>query len=54
MEDASKSGETIELFFSYSHKDEKMREKLEKHLSTLRRERVIAGWPDGCAPTLDP
>jgi len=46
MEDASKSGETIEVFFSYSHKDEKMRDKLEKHLSILRRENVIAGWHD--------
>src|SRR5271157_2598118 len=47
MEEASKkSGETIEVFFSYSHKDERMREKLEKHLSALRRENVIAGWHD--------
>lgn len=47
MEEASKkSGETIEVFFSYSHKDEKMREKLEKHLSALRRENVITGWHD--------
>jgi hypothetical protein len=41
-----KSGGTIEVFFSYSHKDERMREKLEKHLSALRRENVIAGWHD--------
>ena len=33
---ASDQVEAIEVFFSYSHKDEKMREKLEKHLSTLR------------------
>lgn len=47
MKEASKkSGETIEVFFSYSHKDERMREKLEKHLSALRRENVIAGWHD--------
>jgi len=37
---------TFEVFFSYSHKDEKMREKLEKHLSALRRENVIAAWHD--------
>jgi len=43
---SKKSGETIELFFSYSHKDERMRDKLEKHLSALRRENVIAGWHD--------
>jgi TIR domain len=41
-----KSGETIEVFFSYSHKGERMRDKLEKHLSALRRENVIAGWHD--------
>ena len=27
----------IELFYSYSHSDEDMREHLEKHLSILRR-----------------
>jgi hypothetical protein len=44
---ASKTpNETIEVFFSYSHKDERMRDKLEKHLSALRRENVIAGWHD--------
>lgn len=36
----------LEVFFSYSHKDEKMRERLEAHLSTLKRENVIAGWHD--------
>jgi hypothetical protein len=40
------SGEKIEVFFSYSHKDEKLRERLETHLSALRRENVIAGWHD--------
>jgi hypothetical protein len=47
VEEASKkSNQTIEVFFSYSHKDERMREKLETHLSALRRENVIAGWHD--------
>lgn len=47
MEKSSKkSGETIEVFFSYSHKDERMRDKLEKHLSVLRRENIISGWHD--------
>jgi TIR domain len=36
----------IEVFFSYSHKDEKLREELEKHLSLLRRDGVIASWHD--------
>jgi len=43
---STKSGQTIEVFFSYSHKNERMREKLETHLSALRRENVIAGWHD--------
>jgi hypothetical protein len=47
VEEASKkSGQIVEVFFSYSHKDERMREKLETHLSALRRENVIAGWHD--------
>jgi hypothetical protein len=47
MKEASKeSTSTIEVFFSYSHTDNKMREKLEKHLSALRRENVITGWHD--------
>jgi len=37
---------SIELFFSYSHEDEQLREELLKHLSLLKRERVIAGWND--------
>jgi predicted RecA/RadA family phage recombinase len=36
----------IEVFFSYSHKDEELRDELEKHLSILRRQGVITGWHD--------
>jgi hypothetical protein len=36
----------IKVFFSYSHKDERMRQKLERHLSALRREKVISDWHD--------
>jgi hypothetical protein len=36
----------VRLFYSYSHKDEKLREKLEEHLSQLQRQGVIAGWHD--------
>ena len=35
-----------QLFYSYSHKDEKLRKQLEAHLSTLSRERLISGWHD--------
>ena len=41
-----KPSKPLEVFFSYSHKDEKMRERLEAHLSTLKRENIIAGWHD--------
>lgn len=34
------------LFFSYSHKDEELRNELETHLSILKRQGVIATWHD--------
>jgi hypothetical protein len=36
----------VELFFSYSHKDEKLRDQLEEHLANLKRQGVISGWHD--------
>jgi hypothetical protein len=36
----------ISLFYSYSHKDEALRKKLETHLSPLQAEGVISGWHD--------
>jgi TIR domain/NB-ARC domain len=36
----------VEVFFSYSHKDEKLRDELETHLAMLKREGVIRGWHD--------
>ena len=36
----------IEVFFSYSHRDEKLRDKLAPHLSMLQREGVISAWHD--------
>ena len=38
--------QAIELFYSYAHEDEKLRDKLEKHLTLLEREGVIRGWHD--------
>jgi tetratricopeptide (TPR) repeat protein len=35
-----------QLFYSYSHKDEKLRDRLEVHLAALRREGLISGWHD--------
>lgn len=37
---------SLKLFFSYSHKDEALRDELAKHLSTLRRQGVISSWHD--------
>jgi hypothetical protein len=34
------------LFFSYSHKDEDLRDELEVHLSGLKRQGVISTWHD--------
>lgn len=36
----------INLFFSYSHKDEELRSELVTHLSILERNGVISGWCD--------
>src|ERR1700730_763296 len=36
----------IELFYSYSHEDEPLRQELEKHLSSLQQQGFIAGWHD--------
>ncbi|HEY2168563.1 MAG TPA: toll/interleukin-1 receptor domain-containing protein, partial [Candidatus Angelobacter sp.] len=35
-----------QLFYSYSHKDEKLRDQLKSHLSALTREKLISGWHD--------
>ncbi|MCP4545752.1 MAG: toll/interleukin-1 receptor domain-containing protein [bacterium] len=36
----------INLFFSYSHRDEESRDELEVHLSSLKREGIILPWHD--------
>lgn len=38
--------QAIELFYSYAHEDEKLRNELEKHLTLLKRQGVITGWHD--------
>lgn len=42
----SSSNNAIEVFFSYSHKDEELRNELATHLSILERNGVISGWHD--------
>jgi len=36
----------IELFYSYAHSDERLRKRLETHLSALRQQGVITEWHD--------
>jgi hypothetical protein len=36
----------IEVFFSYAHEDEVLRNELAKHLRLLERQAIIAGWHD--------
>ncbi|RYE13004.1 MAG: toll/interleukin-1 receptor domain-containing protein [Rickettsiales bacterium] len=38
----------VKLFFSYSHKDEELRNELDKHLSILKRQGIISAWHDRC------
>ncbi|NER31768.1 MAG: toll/interleukin-1 receptor domain-containing protein, partial [Symploca sp. SIO1C4] len=37
---------SIELFFSYAHEDEELRDELAKHLAILKRQKVISTWYD--------
>lgn len=46
MSSTKRQSEPIRLFYSYSHKDEDLRDELEKHLSLLRRQGVIQPWHD--------
>lgn len=36
----------IQLFFSYAHEDQALRDELEKHLASLKNQRLIVGWHD--------
>jgi DNA-binding response OmpR family regulator len=38
--------ESIQVFFSYSHKDEALRDKLANHLSVLEKQGLIKSWHD--------
>jgi tetratricopeptide (TPR) repeat protein len=40
------ASQPVELFFSYSHKDQELRNELETHLAMLKNEGVIRGWQD--------
>jgi TIR domain-containing protein len=36
----------IEVFYSYAHEDEELRDELEMHLAMLKGRGVITGWHD--------
>jgi TIR domain len=40
------ASQPIELFYSYAHRDERLRKRLETHLSALRQQGVITEWHD--------
>lgn len=40
------SSQAVSIFFSYSHKDETLRDELAKHLKTLQRSGLITEWHD--------
>jgi tetratricopeptide (TPR) repeat protein len=44
--DTARPRPPVEVFYSYSHKDEEFIEKLIPHLSLLKRKGVITGWYD--------
>jgi TIR domain len=46
MAGPSDPAKPISLFYSYSHKDEELRLRLETHLAALRRSGLIAEWHD--------
>jgi formylglycine-generating enzyme required for sulfatase activity len=46
MPDETTPASVVELFFSYSHKDQNMRDELDKYLSVLKRSNRIATWYD--------
>lgn len=46
MTNPTPPSESIEVFLSYSHKDNRFREKLVNALAVLKREGLIVGWHD--------
>jgi hypothetical protein len=38
--------EAVRVFISYSHRDEKLREQLDKHLAPLKMQKVVKAWHD--------
>lgn len=45
-DNAAELASAVEVFYSYSHRDEKFRDELEKSLTMLKRDGIITGWHD--------
>lgn len=45
-QETGREPQPVRLFYSYSHRDEKFRERLEIHLAALRRQGLIEEWHD--------
>ena len=43
---SSQPTKPIDVFYSYAHEDEKLRDELKKHLANLKRQGVITEWYD--------
>ncbi len=43
---AVRADSLVKLFYSYSHKDEPLRDEMETHLKILERQRLISSWRD--------
>lgn len=43
---ASQAGQALKVFVSYSHRDERLRDHLDAHLSPLKRMHIIHAWHD--------
>jgi hypothetical protein len=46
VRDATVRATRVSVFLSYAHRDERLREELDKHLSPLRRSALIDTWHD--------
>lgn len=46
VEDMMSANPAFEVFFSYCHKDEALRDELAKHLNLLKRQEIITDWHD--------
>jgi tetratricopeptide (TPR) repeat protein len=47
MSETSRLGKVLKVFYSYAHRDKKLRDELAKHLSGLQRQGIITDWHDG-------